>query len=687
MKHTLPSLVLGSFCSVLALQSAVADTRQPITTMKKVAVSADRIDQTAQKDSRSIDSVGKETLDETQPNSVAEAVKYAPNVSVAGGSVPGNQSVNIRGMEGNKVLQVIDGTRVNTNFSHRPSYQLDPALLSSVDVVKGPVSSLWGSGAIGGVVSQNTITADDLVDDGKSLGGLVKGGLNSNGDQWSTTAAVAGKQGAFDWLLGATYLDADQMEQGNGDTLYGSETQNATALAKLNWQINEANKLGLNYRTSDDDGHPPVVGSTDDQLNSKDALIDRKTRDEHLALSYNLNPVDNDYIDLDSKLYRNHTRIEEVNLNNGKDLSDIETVGFSITNKASFDQLNLLAGIDGYEDSFDTDRPGSGGGDGRPTPPTDAKTTTAGAFLYGDYQLLDTVVLEAGVRYDQFKSKADGSEDSDESALSPSVGISWQASSWANFSLRYDEAFRAPDVYELYMSGTHFAMYPGGPSNLFTPNPDLKPETSSNYEFKGDFNFSNVFADDELNITAAVFDNKVEDFIQLSVYVPQNIPPQCFIPGMGEGCAGTSTSENVAKARLQGFEIAADYQLNALSASLSYGQTRGEDRDTKEDLSNIPADKWVAELGYALWAIDSKVGVRAIKTGDQDHTPSSDTQGPYEGYTTADFYATWEPTSEALEGVKVDLTVANAFDYNYRNAWSSVYEVGRSVRLSAQYSF
>ncbi len=685
MKRVIPSLGIGGFCSLLMLQPAVAETAdQPVTQFKKVVVSASRVEQTSQKETRTIESVGREQLDEIQPVSVADALKFEPNVSVAGGPVPGSQSVNIRGLEGNKILQSIDRTRVKTKFSPRPSYSLDPSLIKSIDVVKGPVGSLWGSGAIGGVVSQETVSAADLVDEDESVGGFVKGGFNDNGDQWTTTAAVAGEQGDIDWILGGSYLDSDTMDQGNGDTLYGSETQNATGLAKVNWQINEFNTVGLNYRHANNDGHPPVVGSAEDQLNDPESLIDRTTKDEHISMKHNFNPT-SDAINIDTTLYGNKTRIKETNLNAGRDISEIKTIGFSVTNHSQLKNFNLLSGIDGYRDTFDTDRPDSG--NGRPAPPSDAETTTLGAFLYGDYPLLETVVLEAGVRYDNFESEAEGFDDSDDSALSPSVGVSWQALNWMTWSLRYDEAFRAPDVYELYMDGTHFSFYPGGPSNVFVPNPELDPETSKNIELKGAFEFSNLLAKDKLNIVASVFENKVKDFIQLSVTVPDPIPGACFAPGMGVGCAGTSTSENISDARLRGFELGGVYQLEAFTASLSYGQTRGEDSDTDEDLAGIPADKWVASLDYGFWSIDTKVGVRGIKTSDQDRVPSDDTQGPYKGYATADFYASWEPTHPELEDIKVDLTVANAFDKNYRNAWASVYETGRSVRISAQYDF
>jgi hemoglobin/transferrin/lactoferrin receptor protein len=679
------SLAISGLCgSALFAPLVFSADNDHITVFKKVTVSASRIEQTAQKETRSIDTVDREQLDQTQPRSIGEALKFEPNVTVAGGPIAGNQSVNIRGLVGNKILQVIDGTRVNTNFSHRPSYFLDPALVKNIDVVKGPASSLWGSGAVGGVVSQQTISADDLVDDGEQLGGLVKTGYVDNGDQLTATAAIAGKGDTVEWLLAGSYLDSGAMEQGNGDTLYGSETKNTTLLAKLDWTINEYHAIGLNYRNGDTDGSPPVVGSADEQLNNANLLIDRETSDEHISLNYQFNPT-SELVNVDSNLYRNTTLIEENNINNGADVSEIETIGFTVTNQSTLGNFNLLSGIDGYEDTLDTERPDNG--NGRPTPPNDAKSTTFGAFIYGDYSIANNVVLEAGLRYDEFSSQAEGFTDSDESALSPSIGASWQASEWALLSLRYDSAFRAPDVYELFMDGTHFAFFPGGPTNVFVPNPDLEAETSNNIELKGEFEFSNVFAKDRLNLVASIFDNQVDDFIQLTVDSPAVIPAICFIPGMGAGCAGTSTSDNVAKASIQGFEVASIYQIDALTAATSYGQTRGKNNDTDEYLTTIPADKWTLSVDYSIWSIDSKFGFKAINASNQDKIPEADTEGPYDSYTTVDFYASWEPSIENLEGMKIDLTVANAFDRNYRNAWASVFETGRSVRIAAQYRF
>lgn len=676
-------LTLVASSVVLALSPTVF-AQQDISIFDEIVVSESRAVKTEQDKTRSVERVNRDQLDEAQPNSVAEAVKYEPNVSVAGANVPGNQSVNIRGLQGNKVLQVIDGNRQNIQYGHRPSYFLDPALISDIEVVKGPISSLYGSGAIGGVVVQNTLTADDILEE-DGLGGRVRVGYQDNGDVWSNTAAIASKNGDIDWLIGGSYQDAGIMEQGDGTKLYGTEATNKTGLAKLNWQINDAHKAGINFRYADLDGRPPVVGDSSGQLNDPDLLIKRRTTDQSVALNYGFNPG-NELIKLEASLYHNETEIKESEEGrSGDDISKIKTTGFSVTNESVAGDFKIFTGLDGYEDKLNATRISTD--DSRPTPPDGSKTTTVGAFGYVNYQVIETVMLDAGIRYDTFTSEADGFDDNDESAWSPSVGARWQAQPWMAWSVRYDEAFRAPNTTELYMDGTHFAMGPF--TNIFIPNPDLKPEKSHNIELKGEFNFENLLGDDELTITAAAFRNKVEDFINLEVMVPdEDSMMNCFVGNGfdGTGCGGTSKSSNIDNAELEGYEIAADYRYQSLMLGLSYGQTRGKDTDTGEWLSNIPADKWVAQAEYGFWGIDTKVGTRAIFASDQNRAPADDSQGPYKGYELVDFYVSWEPTSQ-LEGLKLDFAVNNAFDKNYRTPWTSVYQPGRSFRLAAQYTF
>jgi hemoglobin/transferrin/lactoferrin receptor protein len=100
----------------------------------------------------------------------------------------------------------------------------------------------------------------------------------------------------------------------------------------------------------------------------------------------------------------------------------------------------------------------------------------------------------------------------------------------------------------------------------------------------------------------------------------------------------------------------------------------------------MPADKWVASVEYGLWDYDTKLGTKATFVADQERLPTDDTTGPYDNYTLVDLYVTWEP-SEKLTGLKVDFSVINATDENYRQAWTQVYNPGRSFRIAGQYNF
>ena len=105
----------------------------------------------------------KDSLLSKQATSVAAALEDIPNVDIRGGSRSIAQKPNIRGLSDNRVVQVIDGVRQNFDLAHRGSYFLPMSLIQEIEVIKGPSSSLWGSGALGGVVAMRTPNALDLL--------------------------------------------------------------------------------------------------------------------------------------------------------------------------------------------------------------------------------------------------------------------------------------------------------------------------------------------------------------------------------------------------------------------------------------------------------------------------------------------------------------------------------------------
>ncbi|MGK6312493.1 TonB-dependent hemoglobin/transferrin/lactoferrin family receptor [Neorhizobium sp. DT-125] len=115
------------------------------------------------------------------------------------------KSVNIRGLQDQRVLTTIDGIRLPWLTDPRDSAQggvnaFDFDSLSSVDITKGADSSRFGSGALGGVVELRTLNPEDLIEDGKNFGALTKSTYDSTDDSFGGNAAIAGRANDS-WLL------------------------------------------------------------------------------------------------------------------------------------------------------------------------------------------------------------------------------------------------------------------------------------------------------------------------------------------------------------------------------------------------------------------------------------------------------------------------------------------------------
>ncbi len=95
--------------------------------------------------------------------------------------------INIRGLQDfGRVAVVVDGARQNyqrTGHNANGSFFLDPELIGGVDVVRGPTANIYGSGAIGGVVSFRTKDIDDVVRPGERWGVDMSGSYGSNKDR------------------------------------------------------------------------------------------------------------------------------------------------------------------------------------------------------------------------------------------------------------------------------------------------------------------------------------------------------------------------------------------------------------------------------------------------------------------------------------------------------------------------
>ncbi len=649
----------------------------------EVLVSATRIQEKVSESSRSAAVVGEEQLAEKQGNSVAEVLKTEANINIANGPRASAQQVEIRGLSGQRVLQTIDGARQNASAGHRGTFFMDPELLSSVEVVRGPASSLWGSGAIGGVVSQNTKSAREMLDEGQSFGGYLKQGYETNGQRSKSSGAIYGAKGSIDWLLNGSYSDGDNIKAGNDNTLENSASRSRSGLAKFGWQLDEAQRLQLSGRINEIFEAVPSNPATG--VSNSVPLVRRDSKDSNLTLDYSLAPRGNALLDLDAKFYWNKTDYDENRLTKGQfDTTEYETLGFSIANRSQWQGLKLTYGLDGYRDQIETFRDDSGQSGQRPGN-IDGESRVWGAFVAANIALGENWSLDPALRYDSFENESNNlGHSSDDDALSPSVALVWKTAPWLTLSARYDEAFRAPSVEEMYSSGTHYCIppipnfLPNGLCNTFEVNENLKAEKAKNKELKADMRFAELAGNDELALSLSVFRNDVDDFIEQRVTNPLH-----GIPRLEQN----TRWDNVDKARLTGFELTGKYRINQTRLSLSYGQTEGKDRHDGGYLANIPANKLVLDLSQGIMAGDMKLGTRVSYNASQDRVPKDNPVNRYQDYTLWDVYLAWEPAMGTFEGLRVDFAIENIGDEEYIQAWQTLMDQGRNFKLSARYRF
>ncbi|MEB3338309.1 MAG: TonB-dependent receptor plug domain-containing protein, partial [Leptolyngbyaceae bacterium] len=108
-------------------------------------------------------------IDELLVQDLRDLFRYQPNISVGNNRRYGLQDINIRGLGGNRVLILNDGIRLPTQFQFGPTTSIgrdyvDLETLQQVEVIRGPASALYGSDALGGVVTFRTVDPSDFLD-------------------------------------------------------------------------------------------------------------------------------------------------------------------------------------------------------------------------------------------------------------------------------------------------------------------------------------------------------------------------------------------------------------------------------------------------------------------------------------------------------------------------------------------
>lgn len=131
----------------------------------------------------------------------------------------GAASVNIRGIEDNRIVQTVDGVRMADPYSYGPTnFQVNnplgvmPDFLRRVEIVRGPASSLYGSDALGGVVGYLTLNPEDILRGDARSGLRLKGSWTGANDGLSGTVIGAWRGETAELLLGYSQIRSNELD-------------------------------------------------------------------------------------------------------------------------------------------------------------------------------------------------------------------------------------------------------------------------------------------------------------------------------------------------------------------------------------------------------------------------------------------------------------------------------------------
>ncbi|ABQ99788.1 heme/hemopexin-binding protein HxuC [Haemophilus influenzae] len=670
----------------------------------------------------------KDSLLSKQATSVADALEDIPNVDIRGGSRSIAQKPNIRGLSDNRVVQVIDGVRQNFDLAHRGSYFLPMSLIQEIEVIKGPSSSLWGSGALGGVVAMRTPNALDLLKNNDKFGVKIRQGYQTANNLSEKDVSVFAANDKFDVLISGFYNNADNLRTGKGNKLNNTAYKQFGGLAKFGWQINDANRVELSHRETrfkqtapsnneveNEFTNEQIIdqikefhGSNDGLLPGKQPseserskfysgvktrfgsvsyLSDQQIPDQSTVFNYYLTP-DNPYLNTHIALYNNKTIEKEQRKVSGvKDQTKLTTRGINLRNSSELSHISFVYGVDYMRDKIRTER-GTNGSDAKfRADPYNANSNTTGVYLIAHIPLFgEKLLLSPSVRYDHYDTSSKTVKYKD-NHLSPATKLTWIVTNWLDFTAKYNEAFRAPSMQERFASGAHFGTTILGSDriNKFVANPNLRPETAKNKEITANLHFDSLFKQgDKFKIEATYFRNDVKDFINLKIFNDANT-------NKGAGANGAflptkSQYQNITNARLSGIELQAQYQTERLTLFTNYGSTKGKDKDSGEALSNIAASKIGVGVNYALVKDKFTVGATVTHYAAQRRVPK-DHSVTYPSYILTDLRATYAPLKGEWKNLRLDFALENLFDKKYQPAFSLMEGTGRNAKISAVYSF
>lgn len=620
----------------------------------------------------------QEDIDSKQATSLRDLFQSIPGIQTTGStSRPLGQAFNIRGIglteqpaSESRIIVTVDGVPKFYEQYRMGSFFNDPELFKRIEVLRGPAAgTLYGSGAVGGIINFTTKDAGDFLVDGSHNTFRYRLGYNTNADGALASLIYATRPTENLELLGMlNYRMAGDVKDGDGTVIDGTNFGAISGLAKATLRMADDQELRFSiqrWSSDEDDARYAQTGS------AAFGSVDRKVVDTTSTFSYHNPVLDSDWLDYTVTLGFSDTTNDQSDAQPGfpttsplfadgsygykaltlkaENRADIAGEGWEgfLTFGAEVSQLERSAETTAGSLAFHPEG-------------TDRKL---GVYAQGEFVFGEKLTVIPGLRAD-FVDRTPGAAVPggvaiSDVAVSPKVAVMYDVTDdWSAFG-SWARTERLPTLDELYSSS---------PTQAAAVS--LQKEKAETFEIGMAFDRRDVFASgDSLQFKLTAFQNDVENLIQRSAATV----PVYF--------------QNIGAAKFKGIELEGGYEAEGGYARLAYAHVNGQDQTYDYTLTSTPADSLSLTLAKRLPNSGLELGISShfvdsISTSSRSATTGIITTTDFEAYSTHDVFVNWQPQSGAMEGYEMRVAVENIANTLYRNNLDQENGIGRNVKVS-----
>jgi hemoglobin/transferrin/lactoferrin receptor protein len=708
---------------------------QSLVTLEKVVISATRWNQVSDNIPARITGISAREVAIENPQTAADLLGVSGEVFIQK-SQQGGGSPMIRGFSTNRLFYTVDGVRMNTAIFRSGNIQnvisLDPFAIENTEIFFGPGSVIYGSDAIGGVMSFQTLTPQLSLSDKPLISGKAVTRLSSANNENTEHFNINYGWKEWAYLISISYYDFDDLRMGSKGPdeylrHYYVQRQDSVDVIVTNddpqiqrpsgyYQTNIIQKLRFRPNEKWDFQYGFHYSETSD-YSRYDRLIryrnglprygewyygPQKWMMNNLCI---MHKADNKFYDqltvrLAHQFFEESRISRDINSpDREKRVEEVNALSSNIDfNKSAGKKHTLYFGVEAvtnYVASTGTNEDISKGTSARgPARYPQSTWASYAAYVTDQFKLSEKLILRGGLRYNQYILDAEfdttfypfpyTNARMKNSALTGSLGFVYRpAEEWV-ISAGFSTGFRSPNVDD---AGKVFDSEPG---SVVIPNPDLKAE----YAWNAELGIARVFGE-SVKIDLSVYYTILQDALVRRDFTLNGLDSIIYDGEMSK----VQAIQNAASANAYGMQAGFNVKLPAgfgISSKFNY-QTGEEELDDGTTSPSRHAPPWYGVSGLTCSAYKLIMQFYVIYSGEKsfenmpeeekgkDYMYATDSDGnPYSpGWYTINFKAMYE----FAENFSVSAGLENMSDKLYRPYSSGIAAPGRNFILSLKVNF